>query len=247
MSLKVIQIGSSEEDPQGYSHIRDVWMSIRETIRERSQLIEIVLSDDFGSILQEPKPLGVLVLAGPWNSSVDSEELNSQTSILKEYAKKGGNVVYAGNFAALTPSRDIAEVFGKKGFNTGWSFGKFIAYNADGRDGKYKGSIDKKVNGILNRNAEVCTNDSLNLQAQLPEIIDSFQPLVVTVENPDHVLYSISDPNDKDNYKEKKYGVGAMARVGEGHVGLWGDRDNKVAQTADVIPAMLGLPPKQQQ
>ncbi|KAM3524435.1 hypothetical protein NHJ13051_004556 [Beauveria bassiana] len=244
MSRKIIQIGSSEEDPQGCSHIRDVWMSIRETIQERAQLIETALSDDVGRILQEPKPLGVLVLARPWNSSVDSKELISQTSILKQYAEEGGNVVYGGNFAALTPPWDIVKVFGEKGFNTGWSSDKPIAYNPpDGRVGKYEGSIDKKVIGILNRNAEVYTNDSLNLQAQLPGKIDPFQPLVVIVENPDHVLYSIDDPN----YNKAKCGVGAMARVGNGHVGLWGDRDNKVAQTANVISAMLGLPPKQQQ
>jgi hypothetical protein len=235
MPPKVIQIACGPKKSSTKYLLGENWQSLTKALKERAELSTIESLKDRGSTLKTNDPIFVVTEGGFQGLEAS---LIAATSKLKAYVENGGTVVYCALIAPIITKSDMDEIFGEEGFNVGWTFHRYIGYCS--------GSYDKKVKGRLNRDAEVYTNDSLKLQsAQLPDEIDPFQPLVVTVTSPDHVLYNVVDPEVITG--AQCHGVGVMAQVGKGFVGFWGDRDNAVAQTVDVIPAMLGLPPKQQQ
>ncbi|KAM3535580.1 hypothetical protein MY4038_001059 [Beauveria bassiana] len=244
MPPKVLLIECGPEDNRGKYLLDNDWQPLVKVLTERAELKTIKSADGIESTMKAFKPSAIVVMEGGLDSLCPN--LIAATSKFRAFAEEGGIVFYGGVFSSVATKFDMETIFGEMGFNVGWKYNRYIGYYADSWDGKNKGSYERRVKASLNREAEVFLNNSLNLQsAQLPDEIDPFRPLVVEVTNPSHVLYKVVDPVVTKN--AEKHGVGAMARVGEGHVGLWGDRDNKVAQTADVIPAMLGLPPKQQQ
>ncbi|KAM3566082.1 hypothetical protein ARSEF4850_000907 [Beauveria asiatica] len=210
------------------------WKSVKKTFRERVEVVSMKSLVNTPSILDDPEHSVVMVMeAGP--DELDSD-LISATSILKDFAMAGGTVLYGGLIAPIINAKDFNSIFGEHGFNLGWKWLRYIGYANK--------SYDDKVKGVLNCNAEVNENNSINPQfAQLPKEIDPFQPLVVAVQNPRHVLYSIEDPQDSRGIKYNA--VCVMAPVGKGFVGFCGDRDN-VPQTREIMAGMAGLLRKEQ-
>ncbi|OAA47275.1 hypothetical protein BBO_02730 [Beauveria brongniartii RCEF 3172] len=244
MPPKVIQISCGPEGSSAKYLLADNWGRVTKALQERAELSIMESPDDIGSTMKKINPSAVIVIEG----GIDRLEsrLIAEKSELKAFVQNGGIVLFCGLIASIISKAEFERIFGENGFNVGWTFGRYIGYHAGSDDKKVKGHYGNKVKGNLNRNAEVYINDSLNLQsAQLPDEIDPFRPLVVTVENPAHVLYSVVDPQVMT--RAEYNGVGVMSPVGRGFVGFWGDRDNDVAQTVEVISAMLGLPCKKQQ
>ncbi|KAM3505116.1 hypothetical protein MY10362_003155 [Beauveria mimosiformis] len=241
MPPKVIQISCGPEDCSSRYLLEEGWRSVTKALEERAELTTIKSLDN--STMKEFNPSAVMVMEAGMDK-LDSK-LIDKTAELKALAEDGAIVCYGGHIAPIVNNTEFKSIFGEKGFNVGWSFGRYIGYHAGTADKTYKPSYGHTVKGSLNRNAEVFINNSRNLQsAQFPDEIDPFQPLVVTVKNPAHVLYSVVDSQVKT--REEYNGVGVMAPVGKGFVCFWGDRDNNVAQTVKVITAMIGLPEKQQ-
>ncbi|KAM3560472.1 hypothetical protein MY1884_002922 [Beauveria asiatica] len=206
------------------------WKSVEKTFRERAEVVSMKLLVNISSILDDPKHSVVTVMEAGSNKL--NSKLISATSTLKDFAMKGGTVLYGGLIAPIINAKDFNSIFGEHGFNLGWKWLRYIGYANK--------SYNDKVKGVLNCNAEVYENLQL---AQLPKEIEPFQPLVVAVQNPRHVLYSIEDPQDSRGIKYNA--VCVMAPVGKGFVGFCGDRDN-VPQTREIMAGMASLLRKEQ-
>ncbi|KAM3472861.1 hypothetical protein MY8738_008651 [Beauveria namnaoensis] len=244
MPPKVLLIECGPEDNRGKYLLDNDWQPLVKVLTEHAELKTVKSADGIESTMKAFKPSAIVVMEGGLDSLCPN--LIAATSKFRAFAEEGGIVFYGGVFSSVATKFDMETIFGEMGFNVGWKYNRYIGYYADGWDGKNKGNYDKLVKASLNREAEVFLNNSLNLQsAQLPDEIDPFRPLVVEVTNPAHVLYKVVDPLVVKN--AEKHGVGVMAPFGAGFVGFWSDRDNRVAQAEKVIPAMLGLTPKQQQ
>ncbi|KAM3450599.1 hypothetical protein MY3296_005970 [Beauveria thailandica] len=232
---KIYLIESGPEGTETKALLEDDWKSAEETFRERAEVKTIKSLDNTSFIFDDPEHSAVVVIEAGSNKL--NSDLIALTSRLKAFAMEGGTVLYGGLIAPIISAKEFNSIFGEYGFNLGWKRDRNVGYANK--------SYDAKVKGVLNCFAEVYENNSLNLQfAQLPKEIDPFRPLVVAVQNPRHVLYSVEDPQDSRGIKYNAAVV--MGSLGKGFVGWCGDRDN-VAQTMQIMAAMASLPLKEQQ
>ncbi|KAM3434647.1 hypothetical protein MY4824_005326 [Beauveria thailandica] len=234
VTTKIYLIACGPEGTETKALFESDW-KIEETFGERAEVETIKSLDKTSFIFDDPEHTVVIVIEAGSNKL--NSDLIALTSRLKAFAMEGGTVLYGGLIAAIISAKEFKSIFGEYGFNLGWEWLRYSGYANQSYDARFK--------GVLNCFAEVYENNSLNLQfAKLPKEIDPFRPLVVAVQNPRHVLYSVEDPQDSRGIKYNAAVV--MGSLGKGLVGFLGDRDN-VAQTMQIMAAMASLPLKEQQ